>query len=699
MEESQGPSKGQRMDADHPIERRDQDLLGRRSFAEAIARDLSTLPADKGFTAAIVGEWGSGKTSVLNMVAETIEKETGAAVVLRFNPWLFGSAHDLLARFFNELSAQLGGNRAQGAEDVSVALLKLGEIATPMTSLPGSSLVGKGLGLLGSLLGRPQSLFSQRNKLRDVLKKARLRIIVVIDDIDRLDRVETRELIRLVRLTSDLPNLIFLLAFDWLQVAKSLGESSNDDGSQYLDKIIQVKYNIPALRRAALHSLFTSSVDEMLRQHVTAPLDRNIWWRVFNEVVDPLLIGVRDVKRLLYALPLTLRAVGREVSLADLIGIEAVRVLKPEMFNLLMSNTRVLVREHSFSRPLIDDEERKNALVKLLDQGKASEALLKSVLEVLFPATQGYLGGMSWGPSFDRVWRRERRLGCEEVLRIYLHAGIEEGELQYGELEELLAKLTDKEALEEHLDSLDDTQFQDALDRLQDYERMFPIESVPVAVPVLANRMGRLSPRSAGLVGFSHRTRAYSVIYGILSSVADEEVLNENLAKALESVESLSGRIKIVGMVGHRGSIGLRLLNEKHANDLEQELIGKLEIAGTTQLSTEWSLFEVVYLCTQWAGESDRERLIAILNEHIDDDKFVLKLLLTGRGEQTTNSHVESTLPWETLVGILGEKLGDRVEELAKAPLYQELTEEERSVVDLAQRYSQGLIPPSILDI
>ena len=64
-------SASKHFDADRPVECREQDRLGRRSLAEAIAEQVCVIPVEHGFTIAVVGEWGSGKTSVLNMVAET----------------------------------------------------------------------------------------------------------------------------------------------------------------------------------------------------------------------------------------------------------------------------------------------------------------------------------------------------------------------------------------------------------------------------------------------------------------------------------------------------------------------------------------------------------------------------------------------------------------------------------------------------
>ena len=62
------------------------------------------------------------------------------------------------------------------------------------------------------------------------------------------------------------------------------------------------------------------------------------------------------------------------------------------------------------------------------------------------------------------------------------------------EIQDLVEALTDEQELTKLLDSLDEQRLESSLERLEDYERDFPAEAVSVAVPVLLNQMGRLSP-------------------------------------------------------------------------------------------------------------------------------------------------------------------------------------------------------------
>ena len=146
MTDEPAPRATRSFDVDRPIERREHDELGRRSWAEAIAREIDAAPAEQGFTVALVGAWGSGKTSVLNMVVEAIKNDDSTTPVLNFNPWLFGGAAELVTRFFGELSAQLGQSSYQTLKDVAKALASFGQGLAPLIPVPGVGLLTTALG-------------------------------------------------------------------------------------------------------------------------------------------------------------------------------------------------------------------------------------------------------------------------------------------------------------------------------------------------------------------------------------------------------------------------------------------------------------------------------------------------------------------------------------------------------------------------
>ena len=55
---------------DRAIEKSVDDLLGRKNFAERLAETISRYNSSESLVIALNGNWGSGKSSVINMVKE-----------------------------------------------------------------------------------------------------------------------------------------------------------------------------------------------------------------------------------------------------------------------------------------------------------------------------------------------------------------------------------------------------------------------------------------------------------------------------------------------------------------------------------------------------------------------------------------------------------------------------------------------------
>ncbi|MCK8498616.1 P-loop NTPase fold protein [Myxococcus fulvus] len=70
---------------DSAVNLRTQDVLGRWRFAQEVLELLSSSPKEWSARVAIYGEWGSGKTSILNFIARMAEER--GHVVVWFNPW------------------------------------------------------------------------------------------------------------------------------------------------------------------------------------------------------------------------------------------------------------------------------------------------------------------------------------------------------------------------------------------------------------------------------------------------------------------------------------------------------------------------------------------------------------------------------------------------------------------------------------
>ena len=687
---------------DEPIEHCEQDRLRRGPFAKALAQHLQRVPLERGFAIAVLGEWGSGKTSVLNMVSEILAKSESDIAILRLNPWLFRGSTDLVTLFFGELSVQLGQQSSEKLKSVGKAVLKLGlPMAASLFPVPG---VGTATNVSDFLIDswlRPSSLDEKREEIRKTLKDAGSRIVVIIDDIDRLEPTETRDIMRLVRLTSDLPNLIFLLAFDGHRVAQSLGaDEGEEEGKSYLEKIVQECSTLPLIPKYVLANLLTEYLNQMMKTRSPVQLDGRHWGSIRAYIIEPLIGNVRDVKRYVNSLAVTLDFVGEEVALEDVLGLEAVRVLQPSMFEDLRMHAGYLtaITSNAGGRR----EQIKKELSLIIERSK-DPRLAESTFAILFPATQEFLGNRVYGSHWTSAWRRQKRVACEEFFRIYLQAGLGQGDIPSSRITEMLQALTDEERLIHLLNNFgSEEEFLKTIRRLGDFEQDIPGAAISVAVPAFANEMEHLNSRDYWGFELPPNDEVKAFISRLFSKAEGSPELANLMTKSLEKVNSLSGQFHVIeaALLGRRPR-----LQRPQEGQIKRGFVSRLEKRTAKDLSQEWDLSLLLMRTLDWLKPSEQALLSTKLRRHLNDDQFVLTLLRTSLGHRTTIhfdiagsssghdvSH-EERLYWEELINVFGDELKDAVARLIKSSSCEVFSEEERAIINLANEYVRGERP------
>ncbi|MEM8956914.1 MAG: P-loop NTPase fold protein [Pseudomonadota bacterium] len=253
------------MDAlDIPIAGAGEDTLERKCFAESISRALIEEDGSpRGVVLGLTGSWGAGKSSVLNLVDEAVQKlELETTVVVRFDPWIFSSRDDLVARFFEELLAALAekAKTTPSLEDKAKGLGAQIWRYSKDTMVAGASFaanvfVAPGAGKMVDAAGKklpdgqrqeaPRSLHGQREALRQALNETDLAIIVLIDELDRVENADVRAVAQLVKSVADFDSISYLIAYDRARVIEALGDGDAQRGAAYLEKIVQYEIALP----------------------------------------------------------------------------------------------------------------------------------------------------------------------------------------------------------------------------------------------------------------------------------------------------------------------------------------------------------------------------------------------------------------------------------------------------------------------
>lgn len=258
---------------DQPISANDKDLFQITPYKNALCEFI--LGADTPITIALQGEWGSGKTSLMHQIRETLASETDTSKF--FSVWINTWQHMLLSDvessvcgMMKSIVAQIG-KHAKSDNSKKIAGFTKFLIKTAVRTLTNTagSMVGmKDAG--DDALKSFREEFENRDNSGDSdiaeLKKSVGNLIAsvlsdvgkdkkflfFIDDLDRIDPPVAVNVLEILKNVFDLKNCIFILAIDYDVVIKGLkpkyGEMTSKNEREFrsfFDKIIQLPFSMP----------------------------------------------------------------------------------------------------------------------------------------------------------------------------------------------------------------------------------------------------------------------------------------------------------------------------------------------------------------------------------------------------------------------------------------------------------------------
>lgn len=321
---------------DEPIQRLDDDFLGRKEEAAALASYPKARDETHNLIAGIEAPWGEGKSSYLNLVnCKLGENSDGKIKVIRFNPWQFSGHQDLLQQFFMEFST------AEGVSDsFKKTLSSMGKLASLTAIVPGLELVGligkvldKGADFAGSVPS--QSLKDTRKKTIDEANKQDCHYIFLIDELDRLESNEVRAFLQMLKAVADFPKTTYVLAYDSEALEGLLKESGVHDPRTYLEKIIGFSWSLASITTANLKEFHFAKMNEILNRMNLDVIDSERWLELDVYASLP---NLRQCKRHLAQFEFLLICIGKYVDTTDLAYVSIIQLLDPRLWRTIGEN-------------------------------------------------------------------------------------------------------------------------------------------------------------------------------------------------------------------------------------------------------------------------------------------------------------------------------------------------------------------------
>lgn len=323
------------LEKDLPITKKEEDILGREKFAEcltaAIINYTNREENTDGLVIGLEGEWGSGKTSLLNLM----KAELGNRVILRtFNSWLATDQTSLVTEFFKTIISASSENDVFGKEDMKkygksflINMARSFSIVIPVTGITFSP--GK---LIDSYISE-KTLSEQKKSIFDSLikQKSGKWLILFVDDIDRLSYDEVGILFQLIKNVADFPKVIYVLAYDKEVVINALNRVQQGKGEEYLQKVIQVTYDVPVPEGNLLEEYFLQRLNSIVNGREPYRLDQEHFQWIYP-CIREYIKNIRDCNRICNAFSMKYLLCGEECDVGDLLAITVIELYEANVF-------------------------------------------------------------------------------------------------------------------------------------------------------------------------------------------------------------------------------------------------------------------------------------------------------------------------------------------------------------------------------
>lgn len=405
--------------SDAEIRTFDEDELDRGTFARRVAARIVAAGDGPSTVFGLAGQWGSGKSSTLNLIKDVIEQEhgeharDGAWSVIAFTPWSCADLAALTNEFYlaiaNGMPASTDGERARDL------LAKATPFATAVSKAAIASLVDKYIGKnawskiveagsdsLADEIARltsEQPTFTQRfRQISLAIENAGRNVLVVIDDVDRLHADELLGVMKAVRLLGRFNRVHYLLSYDEstvLDVLVGTDLAGNDRGRArlYLEKIIQYPFALPPIQLPHLEAKVRKELAAVGDTYALPLKNSTKNWdaavdRILSAIPDLTRLTLRSIYRWCNQLDVLLTLVGpNELDFADAAVITYLRLWHHDIYLSLAAWRAELVDGPRGTRDELTQEqwlERVRAVLIRADDTADAERITR-LLSGLFP--------------------------------------------------------------------------------------------------------------------------------------------------------------------------------------------------------------------------------------------------------------------------------------------------------------------------
>lgn len=375
------------------------DLLDRQSVINQLYNTIINCYPSRTFTIGLNGQWGSGKTTIINNVLKLIKDNNieGLFVIVRFDPWKYNDERAMLKGLIEQIMINI---------DLNPEIEDLDRLVNSIIDVVFSDSKNSFKSILNSGIKNIQSKIKVENIINNYLLKHGKRMMLIIDNLDRIDSNKIKFMLKIISTTLNLKNTINLLLYDDSIIQKELDKYFGTDGLnvKYMDKIVQLKIDVPEIDSNKIEELKNAISNNLMYDNEPIIQKELLSKLIFNDI--------RELKRFINNtlssltssnILLTDNYVDNSNTLDflnhnDLINLEFIRSKNPKLYYDIWENKNFYIsddRKYDTDLYTLDYNRLNKSAKEYFEQLFSSDTNKKflDILTLLFPNVRKYKEG------------------------------------------------------------------------------------------------------------------------------------------------------------------------------------------------------------------------------------------------------------------------------------------------------------------
>lgn len=546
---------------EEPISSIAEDKLKRFVVSNLLLKHIENTSPSYSEVIAIRGAWGSGKSSILNLAEDS--NQSNEIKILKFNPWYFHSIENIIQQYFETLAKFLE-EIGQDKKSIPKKLRDYGQRLARINTSGVEVLIGGRaawfLRIFQKSIRKEESLEAIKNGLKRDISKLNYKIAVFIDDLDRLSKDEILIVFKLVKLLADFENITYVVAIDFNQVNSLLSLNTND-ASKYLEKIFSSIIEVPELPPELLRSFTISEFQRIIAgTDYETRIIQNHWEKVYSDVIQPIIKTPRDVKRICQNLFYSFHVEKLIVNPVDIIAMETIRVIRPDVFHEIFRNAGYLTSYNNLGSQI-----QRSDFHPLKQSFASDPEWTNNLIGSLFQFANQYIGNTSYTRDFESTWIRERRVATKRILDYYQTKTEDDG-LKLQLIAERCAQYADRELIFNELQALKLREIETVLELLllMAKDRIISkSDELLLGVFRLYPLLSKREPES--ILDLGPYLAVRRLIVAVLQQIEDK---NQFATQLFPGITELLAKIHFVEVIGNIPNVGQGFISQ----DLEADL-------------------------------------------------------------------------------------------------------------------------------